>query len=902
MSILGAGTNDFANLEGDNELYEIFEDIEVNEAMYLYPRNNTGYEATLIKNNYDEISNTNQLTLNVPNASDYCMFSYGTATNSYNPFLKISSTGFNANATDISWFELSCLDNASSNIQTQINNINTGTGYWGGFWSTTTQTNPTANTINLVSYNNSDASNNNVSYSNSSRIAVSTKGTYLVVASFQLSKSSGSAEEEIYFFLRKNGTNIDATGYKEFIKSVPKILTASWILNLNANDYIEIAWWSSDIHAQLEFIPAGTGTPVYPSSPSALVSVNAIATIGGGGGGTTNPALNYLIYTAGTNDNLTANTSTFTFGKPSLVGAASVCRGNLFFTDINALVSMGSGGRIDALSLDKTSRIYNLTCGGAVSLNTTTITNSLTNASSSINNNLIGICSFGTYGNDNITCFSNFIKRANDQYAIYVKTGDMKLEAGTLEPNNIYFNASNTWNGTILNASVINCVDTYLTNLTTSGSGIVSLNGSTTIGDSNLDSVVINAKIGNNIYGSSIETIGSIFCGSSITTSGGATFRNGSLGEVFIGATESTFFDLNVRQFARFQNDLTIDSTGRLFVRGDSELGFNTLDTIRLRGQVINRGDGYSVYANSTIRANGNFETPNTIYCDCGIAGGINFGYYDLVSFIKQRDQVSYDLASTANGTANSAQSDANDALATAGTALGLATTASVGVVALTASVAVITGTTIPALQGQISGLEGSVGVLESKTSRMLPASSTGTKCSGSVYVYTIENPITPSIDLNPYTTSNFSAGLSVAGNINTNDITCDEIGSNKIVNSGNIQTASLTTTDISSNNIVNTSSIETNTLKVGTLSSIFTSTKLDITYGVDTGAISSTSIVNSGNLQTGTLNTGSITATTGTHSIDGSSISLGSYSTPVYINSLLYVPFNPISFLNQWV
>lgn len=853
MSLQGAGTNDFANLEGDDGNY--FDDLIINDKLYFNPTNYLlGYTSPLIESVYDTTTTNNYINISTPASSDGIRFGYGTDVITYNPYLTIDGEGLKCDTDKlVSYYNLGCVQGASSNIQTQIDNIVTGTGYWGGFWSTTTQTNPTANTINLVSYTNSDPSNNQVSYSNSSRINVANKATYLVNASFQLSKSSGSTEEAIYFFLRKNGTNVSATGYKEFVKSVPKILTASWIIDLSGNDYIEIAWWSSDIHAQLEFIPAGTGTPVYPSSPSALVSLNAVSRIAGGAGGSSNPALNYFsLSTAGGLTNVFCNSSLFTFGSSTTAtNVYSLCRGNFRLNRSGADLFIDDG-RIRSNSITRTNELRNLTCLGSVSLYDTTSTYRFVGAGI---NNLTGQVSLGTYGNDNITCFSNFIKRSNDQYAIYVKTGDLKLEAGTLYPNNIYWDASNNWNGVEIKTNNLTSIGTITANdITTSGA--VNLNGSTNIGDALTDSVIINGKLGYMNTGSfrSLHAQGEIYTNFRITSDG--RIASGTSPNQAILEWNNTYLNnLETRGNNYFYgNNFVVDKTTSIIdLKGNVFLGSSSSNLIGALGNFRNRGDGYSIFAVGEIRANGaNLTTTNDIYCNCYSVGSTNYGYYKLWDFIREQDDYNYNRTTDAINKADDAYDLAAAAQATAtstAAALALQSVVVAGVIADVTALQVSTA----ANSASISTLATRTTALENKTANMLPATANASHFLENIQVYQTSDPFNPVIDLNPY-------GLTtIGGGVKTNQIR---------------HTAN--------------------------------NTKLDITYGVNTGDITcdeigSNSITNSGNIQTGTLNTGSITATTGTHSIDGSSVSLGSYSTPVYINGLLYIPWLPTGFWSQW-
>jgi hypothetical protein len=154
-----------------------------------------------------------------------------------------------------------------------------GIASWGSFWSLATQTNPTANTVNFMTFNNSDLSNNNVNLKSgsSSQIQVDLSGVYNIQFSAQTNITQGS-NGTIYIWLRVNGVDIPATNGKENIGNANgQIIAWNYILSLNAGDYIQLAWASSDIHMQLLY-EAASGSPTKPAIPSVILTVQAVST------------------------------------------------------------------------------------------------------------------------------------------------------------------------------------------------------------------------------------------------------------------------------------------------------------------------------------------------------------------------------------------------------------------------------------------------------------------------------------------------------------------------------------------------------------------------------------------------------------------------------------------------
>lgn len=169
-----------------------------------------------------------------------------------------------------------------------LTNGSLGEGYWGSFYSLQTQTNPTANAANLMTLNNSDPSNNGVDLSNNSQIYVDASGVYNIQFSAQANLTQGT-NRTLFIWLRKNGANVADTTGKELISNDNGHIVAwNYILPLNAGDYIELAWSSSDVHLQLLY-QAASSTPTKPAIPSVIITLQSVATNIKGDQGDTGP-------------------------------------------------------------------------------------------------------------------------------------------------------------------------------------------------------------------------------------------------------------------------------------------------------------------------------------------------------------------------------------------------------------------------------------------------------------------------------------------------------------------------------------------------------------------------------------------------------------------------------------
>jgi len=292
MSIFGAGTSDFAPLSGlESEEYGEFTDINVSRYLYLKDATDTyeGYNAPLIttnKTNDDMIFNTTTLSSNF-------LYTVGTGQDTKETVFSINPTNglsfeANNNPITLSWNELSYINNARSNIQAQIDNLDpdlsSNQGFWGNFWNGSTITNSGANAVNTVAFPTTDPDSYAVSITNSNRITVGSAGIYMFIATIQIAKSQGSTEEEVYFWIRKNGVDVPASAFKETVKAVPKLICANWQVKLQANDYIQLVWSSPDIHMTLIAYGAGT-TPTKPAIPSVIMTVSQVSFLVSGGAG-----------------------------------------------------------------------------------------------------------------------------------------------------------------------------------------------------------------------------------------------------------------------------------------------------------------------------------------------------------------------------------------------------------------------------------------------------------------------------------------------------------------------------------------------------------------------------------------------------------------------------------------
>jgi len=143
---------------------------------------------------------------------------------------------------------------------------------YGSFYDTTTQTNPVANTVNIMTLN-SSADHNLIDIVDGSKIAVTNTGIFNIQFSAQFDKTD-SGTDDFDIWLRIDGvdvpwsnTRITTTG-----NSVKVVAAWNWMVAMNAGQYAQIAWSSADTSMRIFAQGPQTG-PIRPAIPSVIVTV-----------------------------------------------------------------------------------------------------------------------------------------------------------------------------------------------------------------------------------------------------------------------------------------------------------------------------------------------------------------------------------------------------------------------------------------------------------------------------------------------------------------------------------------------------------------------------------------------------------------------------------------------------
>lgn len=144
---------------------------------------------------------------------------------------------------------------------------------YGSFDSTTDQTLAAINTATAITLGNTLVSNG-VTLTSGSRLNVVEAGYYQIDATIQLTSGSSSAKN-IFFWLRKNGTDVahSTRAVTVDINSGYLPISLNYTISLAASDYVELYWAANDTNVTLDAIPASA---FAPASPSVLVNMSQL--------------------------------------------------------------------------------------------------------------------------------------------------------------------------------------------------------------------------------------------------------------------------------------------------------------------------------------------------------------------------------------------------------------------------------------------------------------------------------------------------------------------------------------------------------------------------------------------------------------------------------------------------
>lgn len=152
---------------------------------------------------------------------------------------------------------------------------------YGVFQDSTDQTAANTTTAYAITLNTTDYSNG-IYVSNSSRINVRNYGVYNIQFSIQF-KNTTNDSQDVDIWFRKNGSDIVGSNSRFSLPARKSsgdpshlIAAMNYILEMNANDYVQVMWRVTDIGVSIEQYPTST-SPTRPAIPSAIITATYVA-------------------------------------------------------------------------------------------------------------------------------------------------------------------------------------------------------------------------------------------------------------------------------------------------------------------------------------------------------------------------------------------------------------------------------------------------------------------------------------------------------------------------------------------------------------------------------------------------------------------------------------------------
>ena len=172
-----------------------------------------------------------------------------------------------------------CIDNSTSG--SMYVNVRSGFEYpqYAVAYNTVDHSASLANTEELLDLTN-PAVLSGISLENQTKFIVSTPGLYEFIVTSQIERVASSGTAQVYFWAKKNGTNIDNTGTQVAMignaNTSATVVTKNIVLVLEANDYVEFAWATTDTDIHLKTFPAASN-PTRPLAPAIKITANRIS-------------------------------------------------------------------------------------------------------------------------------------------------------------------------------------------------------------------------------------------------------------------------------------------------------------------------------------------------------------------------------------------------------------------------------------------------------------------------------------------------------------------------------------------------------------------------------------------------------------------------------------------------
>jgi len=183
-------------------------------------------------------------------------------------------------ASALTGAELVPLVQGGANVQTTLSSIRAFDNAYGA-WSDGTDQTGSISAGTIMTFNTTDISDG-ITLVSGSQITVPNTGKYNLQFSAQF-KNTTNAQEDATVWLRINGVDLanSATQYTVPARKSAGIFgysvsSLTFLLDLNANDYVQIVWLPTSTSVTLEHLPASV-SPAYPAIPSIIAVMVQVA-------------------------------------------------------------------------------------------------------------------------------------------------------------------------------------------------------------------------------------------------------------------------------------------------------------------------------------------------------------------------------------------------------------------------------------------------------------------------------------------------------------------------------------------------------------------------------------------------------------------------------------------------
>ena len=181
---------------------------------------------------------------------------------------------------------LQAITNQLTVLQTEISAIVPGLQFpYGAFSRNTQQSAAVINTAYAVAFDTTNFSND-VTLVSTTQITATNSGIYNFQFSVQL-ENTANASSDVTFWLKKNGTNISASGGLFGMSPIKSALDYFHLIggynvfvSLTAGQYIELYWSTTDTASSIQnYAASGVAPNNIPSSPAVIATLSYVSAL-----------------------------------------------------------------------------------------------------------------------------------------------------------------------------------------------------------------------------------------------------------------------------------------------------------------------------------------------------------------------------------------------------------------------------------------------------------------------------------------------------------------------------------------------------------------------------------------------------------------------------------------------